>query len=129
MLIIVVGIERSDRALCAGAVEVSELAWTVYTPESPLRHPGRLARRMARDLMDSRELAWRLFIRDIAAQYRQSILGYLWVFIPPLVASLPFVYLNAQGIVRVEATPIPYGAYAIVGTIIWQVFVDAVNAP
>jgi lipopolysaccharide transport system permease protein len=112
-----------------GAVEVSELAWTIYTPESPLRRPGLLIRRMARDLVDSRELAWRLFVRDISAQYRQSILGYVWVFVPPLVASLPFVYLNAQGIVRLGATPIPYGAYAIIGTIIWQVFVDAVNAP
>jgi len=70
---------------------------------------------MVRDLIESRELAWRLFVRDISAQYRQSILGYVWVFIPPLVASLPFVYLNAQGIVRFEATPIPYAAYAIVG--------------
>jgi lipopolysaccharide transport system permease protein len=84
---------------------------------------------MARDLLASRELAWRLFIRDISAQYRQSILGYLWVFIPPLVASLPFIYLNAQGIVSIGETPIPYAAYAIIGTIIWQVFVDALNAP
>jgi hypothetical protein len=30
---------------------------------------------MARDLVNSRELAWRLFVRDISAQYRQSILG------------------------------------------------------
>jgi lipopolysaccharide transport system permease protein len=84
---------------------------------------------MARDLVNSRELAWRLFLRDISAQYRQSILGYLWVFIPPLVASLPFIYLNAQGIVSIGATPIPYAAYAIIGTTIWQVFVDALNAP
>ena len=105
------------------------LPYTIYTPESPLRHPAILARQMARDLINSRELAWRLFIRDISAQYRQSILGYLWVFIPPLAASLPFIYLNAQGVVRVGATPIPYAAYAIIGTTIWQVFVDALNAP
>jgi lipopolysaccharide transport system permease protein len=86
-------------------------------------------RQMVRDLVNSRELAWRLFVRDISSQYRQSILGYLWVFIPPLVASLPFIYLNAQGIVRIGDTPIPYAAYAIIGTIIWQVFVDALNAP
>ena len=79
---------------------------------------------MLRDLFSSRELAWRLFIRDISAQYRQSVLGYLWVFIPPLVASLPFIYLNSQGIVKIGGTPIPYAAYAIIGTIIWQVFVD-----
>lgn len=84
---------------------------------------------MARDLVNSRELAWRLFVRDISAQYRQSILGYLWVVIPPLVAALPFIYLNAQGIVSIGATPIPYAAYALIGTTIWQVFVDALNAP
>jgi lipopolysaccharide transport system permease protein len=84
---------------------------------------------MLRDLAASRQLAWRLFARDVSAQYRQSALGYLWVFIPPLVASLPFVYLNAQGVVRIGETPVPYAAYAIIGTSIWQVFADALNAP
>jgi lipopolysaccharide transport system permease protein len=84
---------------------------------------------MAHDLFSSRELAWRLFVRDISAQYRQSVLGYLWVFIPPLVASLPFIYLNSQGIVKIGGTPIPYAAYAIIGMTIWQVFIDALNAP
>ena len=88
-----------------------------------------MARQMARDLVNSRELAWRLFVRDISAQYRQSMLGYFWVVIPPLVAALPFIYLNAQGIVSIGATPIPYAAYAMIGTTIWQVFVDALNAP
>ena len=68
-------------------------------------------------------------MRDISAQYRQSILGYLWVFFLPLVAAVPFIYLNAQGIVSIGNTPIPYAAYAIIGTTIWQVFVDALNAP
>lgn len=108
---------------------MSERPCTIYTPASPLRQPGLLARQMICDLVNSRELAWRLFVRDISAQYRQSILGYLWVFIPPLVASLPFIYLNAQGVVRIGDTPIPYGAFAIVGTTIWQVFVDALNTP
>jgi lipopolysaccharide transport system permease protein len=84
---------------------------------------------MWRDLVNSRELAWRLFVRDISAQYRQSILGYFWVFIPPFVASLPFIYLNQHGIMKIGDTPIPYAAYAIIGTSIWQVFVDALNAP
>lgn len=102
---------------------------TVYTPASPLRDPGRLLLGMVRDIAASRELAWRLFVRDTSAQYRNSILGYLWVFIPPLVAALPFIYLNNQGIVQISETSIPYGAYALIGTIVWQVFVDALNAP
>jgi homopolymeric O-antigen transport system permease protein len=108
---------------------MSDLPVTVYTPESPLRKPAALFRDMWRDLLSARELAWRLFLRDVRAQYRQSALGYLWVFIPPLVASLPFVFLNEQGVVKIADTPIPYAAYAIIGTTIWQVFADALNAP
>ena len=108
---------------------MSDLRLTAYTPESPLRDPRRLVRDMMRDLAASRELAWRLFIRDVSAQYRQSILGYLWVFIPPLFASMPFVYLNAQGVIQVGETPIPYAAFAIISMIIWQVFADSLNAP
>jgi lipopolysaccharide transport system permease protein len=107
----------------------SDLGVTVYTPESPLRHPGRLFREMFRDLAASRGLAWRLFVRDTSAQYRQSILGYVWAFIPPLVASLPFIFLNSQGVVAIKDTPVPYPAYAMIGTIIWQVFADSLNSP
>jgi lipopolysaccharide transport system permease protein len=102
---------------------------TVYTPESPLRQPGRFIREMIADLFASRELAWRLFVRDLAAQYRNSVLGYLWVFVPPLMASLPFVYLKSAGVLGIADTPIPYAVYATVGTIIWQTFVDALNSP
>src|SRR5688572_4160573 len=101
----------------------------VYTPESPLRRPAILVRQMIADVSASRQLARRLFIRDLSAQYRNSVLGYVWVFIPPLVASMPFVYLNSAGVVRMGDTPIPYAAYAMVGTIIWQTFVDALNSP
>jgi len=102
---------------------------TVYTPESPLRQPAKFVRDMIADLLASRELAWRLFVRDLSAQHRNSVLGYLWVFLPPLVASLPFVYLHSTGVVRMGDTPIPYAAYAMVGTIIWQTFVEALNSP
>jgi lipopolysaccharide transport system permease protein len=102
---------------------------TLYSPESPLRHPGPFLRAMFRDLIASRELAWRLFVRDTSAQYRQSILGYVWAFLPPLMASLPFVFLDSQGVVKMGNTGIPYAAYAMMGAIIWQAFVDAVNSP
>jgi lipopolysaccharide transport system permease protein len=108
---------------------MTDLPVTVYTPESPLRLPTQFLRDMIADLSASRELAWRLFVRDLRAQYRNSLLGYVWVFIPPLMASLPFVYLNSAGVLRMGDTPIPYAAYATLGTIIWQTFVDALNSP
>lgn len=108
---------------------MTDLPLTVYTPESPLRHPLKLLWSMFKDLLAARQLAWRLFLRDLSAQYRNSLLGYAWVFIPPLAAALPFVFLNSQGVVAVSETPIPYAAFAIVGTTIWQVFADAVSTP
>jgi lipopolysaccharide transport system permease protein len=44
-------------------------------------------------------------------------------------ASLPFIYLNSAGVLRISDTPIPYAAYAVIGTIIWQTFVEALNSP
>ena len=87
-------------------------------PVSRLRRlrKNSVLREMFRDLRASRELAWRLFVRDTSAQYRQSMLGYVWAFLPPLVASVPFIFLNSQGVVNIEGTPIPYPAYALIGT-------------
>ena len=102
---------------------------TIYTPESPLRHPARLLAAMFRDILASRELAWRLFVRDLSAQYRQTYLGYIWAFLPPLVASATFIFLQSQGIVQISGTTVPYAAFAMMGTLLWQVFVDAMLCP
>lgn len=102
---------------------------TVYTPESPLRSPGRLVREIIADILASRELAWRLFVRDISALYRQSLLGYVWAFLPAIVTTLTFTYLNSQGVVRVGNTPVAYPAFVMIGTLLWQTFVDALNSP
>ncbi len=102
---------------------------TVYTADSPLLRPTQFFKEMMRDLLASRELAWRLFIRDIQAQYRQTLLGYVWAFLPPLATSLTFMFLSSQQILSIGATPIPYPAFVLIGTTLWQTFVDALNAP
>ncbi|HVT88801.1 MAG TPA: ABC transporter permease [Tepidisphaeraceae bacterium] len=107
----------------------SELPITIYTPESPLRHPGKLIKEMLRDLLASRELAWRLFVRDFSAMYRQSIFGYLWAFLPPIAVTLTFSYLNRQSIINVAETPVPYPAFVMIGTLLWQTFFDSLNSP
>lgn len=106
-----------------------ELPIRVYTPESPVRHPGKFVREMFRDLLACRELAWRLFIRDLSATYRQSILGYFWAFIPPLVTALPWLFLSSQKLLNTGDTPVPYPLYVLAGTTLWSVFVEAINCP
>jgi len=102
---------------------------TVYTPSSALTQPNTLFSQMFRELWAGRGLAWRLFVRDTTALYRQSILGYAWAFLPPLATTGTFVFLRSQNILTVGETPVAYAAYVLIGTLLWQTFVDALNSP
>lgn len=108
---------------------ISGLPETVYGTESPVRQPGKLLRSMWTDLCRSRGLAWRLFIRDISALYRQSLLGYIWAFLPPIATTLTFTLLRSQSVFDVPPTNIPYPAFVFIGTLFWQTFIDTLNSP
>ncbi len=101
----------------------------IYTAESLLRHPLRLFQQMWLDLLASRELAWRLMVRDISAQYRQSFLGIIWAFLPPIVMAASFTLANDANVINVGVTDIPYPAYVMFSTALWQIFVEALNGP
>lgn len=101
----------------------------VYTPASQVRSPGVLLHSMWRDLKASRELAWRLFVRDISAQYRQSLLGIFWAFAPPIITSVIFIILQSRNVVNFGETDIPYAVFVLVGTILWQLFTESLTAP
>ena len=101
----------------------------VYSPESRIRHPLMLMRAMVRDLLASRELAWRLLVRDISAQYRQSLLGVLWAFFPPIIAALGLVMAKSSGAVNIGVTDIPYPAYVMFSMSLWQTFIEALMGP
>lgn len=102
---------------------------TLYTPDSALRSPHRLIGEMFHDLWAGRELAWRLAVRDISAQYRQTALGLLWAFILPLANTLVWIFLNSTGVVTMRDTSVPYPVYVFTGTMLWAIFMDAANAP
>lgn len=101
----------------------------VYTPESPLAHPAKLWREMASDLWAGRELAWRLAVRDISAQYRQSALGILWALINPLSTTAVWLFLSSSQLIKVANTAIPYPVFVFTGTLLWSILIDAFNAP
>jgi lipopolysaccharide transport system permease protein len=107
----------------------SSLQIRVYSPEPALKHPGVFFRDMFKDIAASGELAMALARRDISALYRQSILGYVWAFLPILGTTGVFLFLRSGGAFQTGTTGIAYPVYVLVGTILWQLFVDAVNAP
>lgn len=102
---------------------------TVYTPESQLRSPRRLVRLMWHDLRASRELAWCLMVRDISAHYRQSALGMLWAVLPPVATAILFIVLNREAVINIRTTDIPYPVFVMFGVMLWQLFIESLNAP
>ncbi|MEA5450985.1 ABC transporter permease [Leptolyngbya sp. CCNP1308] len=101
----------------------------IYTPDSLLRRPRFLLWTMWRDLLASRELAWRLMVRDISAQYRQAFLGVAWAFIPPIAMAVGFTLAKDANVFTVGETDIPYPAFVMFNTALWQTFVDAATGP
>jgi lipopolysaccharide transport system permease protein len=106
-----------------------ELPEIIYSPDPQLLSPGELLVTMFTDLRASRFLAWRLFVRNMAAQHRQSVLGYAWLLLVPIANTLVWVYLNSQKIISVNPTDIPYPAFVLTGTLLWQGLVEALQNP
>ena len=106
-----------------------KLSQVVYTPESKIKRPLLLFKLMWHDLLASRELAWQLMQRDIKAQYRQSFLGVFWAFLPPIFMAAGFTLAGESNVITVGKTDIPYPAYVMFSTVLWQTFVEALNAP
>lgn len=73
-------------------------------------------------LWEYRDLLENLVRRDIKAQTKQSLLGYVWIFIPPLFQTGLFSLLF-QAILKVQMTEsIPYPLYLYMTTLPWQMF-------
>jgi lipopolysaccharide transport system permease protein len=94
-----------------------------------MRHPLKLFRRMGADLMASRELAWQLMKRDISAQYRESFLGIAWAIIPPIIAASGFAFAANAKVINIGTTDIPYPAFVLLSTALWQTFSEAIMLP
>ena len=103
--------------------------WTIHSPNSSVTSSPNLLGRMVRDFLDARDLAWRLFVRDLSARYRQSLLGYLWAFLPPIVLTLSFVLAGRASILNTSNLSLPFPVFALIGTVLWQTFSEAINGP
>lgn len=100
----------------------------VYEPNVDLKMGIGIWGTMVAELVASRELIWRLFVRNLAGKYRQAALGYLWILITPLVAIGTFMFLNRAGILNIGTTDIPYPLFALIGLSVWQIFSTGLNA-
>jgi lipopolysaccharide transport system permease protein len=80
------------------------------------------------NLKQSHELGYRLFLRNLKGQYRQSFLGMTWALIPPLLTAALWIFLRSN-VLEVGDTDMPYIPFVIIGTLLWQVFSEAILSP
>jgi lipopolysaccharide transport system permease protein len=101
----------------------------IYRPESRLLHPISLFRQMIHDLWGSRELSFRIFMRDFNADYRQTFFGYIWAFVPPLLTTSVFIFLNKTNMMKSSMLNVPQPLFILTGMLYWQLFVDCLLYP
>lgn len=100
----------------------------IITPHNGLEAFTHAIRSIVDDFPQSGALAWRMLVRDTQAMYRQSVLGYVWLFLPPLATVLVWVLLNGTSLVNIDAGEVPYPLFVITGTVLWTAFNSSVMA-
>lgn len=74
-------------------------------------------------------LGKQIAFRDLKTKYRQTILGFAWLFIPVLITTALFVFMNHYKVINAGETVLPYFLYAFTGTLFWQLFSESVLSP
>ncbi|MES1972764.1 MAG: ABC transporter permease [Pseudomonadota bacterium] len=102
---------------------------TVYSASPELRRPRLFAAKALADLRASGMIAWRLLYSNLRVRHRRAFLGYLWLLLPAIGTALICNYIQSHRIISIRPTALPYPLFVLSGMILWQCFVDAVNAP
>lgn len=102
-----------------------EIAKTFY-PSQRLSVPvWKIWGEIFKNILDSRQLIWYLYKRDLFVSYRRSFLGSTWILISPLLAVVSWVFLNQTGFIQPGEMEVPYLVYVLVGTSVWRFFMKA----
>lgn len=80
-----------------------------------------------KELWQSRELFYFFAWRDIKVKYKQTLIGFLWAVLQPLLMMVILYFFLAQRLAT-EGLSIPYLVYSLSGLIIWNVFSTGITS-
>jgi lipopolysaccharide transport system permease protein len=91
-------------------------------PLRVIEPPSGLPLPPVRDLWHQRELLYVLARREVAARYKQSVIGIAWAVVQPVLLAVLFsVFFGRLAKVPSEAG-VPYPAFAVSGMVLWLFF-------
>ncbi|HEV8511729.1 MAG TPA: ABC transporter permease [Cyclobacteriaceae bacterium] len=74
-----------------------------------------------KELWQYRELFYFFTWRDIKIKYKQTVLGFIWAVLQPLLMMIIFTMFFAQAL-NIPSQSIPYPVYVFSGLLIWNLF-------
>jgi lipopolysaccharide transport system permease protein len=80
-----------------------------------------------KELYAYRDLFWLLVWRDIAARYKQTILGPLWYVIQPILTTVVFMVIFSR-VARIPTNGVPSSLFYLCGLLLWNYFSQTFNS-
>jgi ABC-type polysaccharide/polyol phosphate export permease len=80
---------------------------------------------MFRELVEYRELLYRMTARDLLVRYKQSVMGFGWAVFMPVVNTLIFTVIFTR-VARLD-TGVPYPIFAYSGLLFWNFFASSLR--
>ncbi|MEO5674879.1 MAG: ABC transporter permease [Chitinophagales bacterium] len=74
-----------------------------------------------REIYNYRELLWMLAYRDYRVRYAQTILGFGWAFLQPLLTLFIFILVFSKA-AKIDTGNVPYPIFAMTGMWAWSYF-------
>ncbi|AHJ97183.1 ABC transporter permease [Hymenobacter swuensis] len=101
----------------------------IYNSSSPLADPHAFGQAIGDDVRAVLRVGRQLFVRNLRVQYRQSVLGYLWLLAPPLFLALTWTLLSKANLLQGKQPTVPLPLFVLTGIFLWQGFVEMLNSP
>lgn len=79
-----------------------------------------------RELWQYKGLLFFLIRRDIKLRFQQTVIGFLWIILQPLL-HMAILYVFLGILVKVPTGNIPYHIFFLSGFIVWQFFTKVIN--
>lgn len=80
-----------------------------------------------KELWEYRELFYFFTLRDIKVKYKQTVLGFLWAVLQPLIMASLFTFFLGKAISAYTELPLPYDVFALSGLVVWGIFSSGIN--
>jgi len=80
------------------------------------------------NLWRCRTILWYLIVRNLRSQYKQSALGYAWIFLNPLAQLLTLSFVFSAVLGTPSQKDVPFTLFAILGLVPWIYFSNSVMA-